>query len=338
MAFAFFRRRRKLVIIVMVVLMVTFLLTMGGVQEIEHLFGSISRVFGGRDPNLVAKSSVGNVYRRDLELAQQDMDVLGGQVFQQSLGGSDALASLARSSPDKSDAAVTGWMLLLQEAQKAGTLLSSDEARAQVQGMLKDRGGSDDSYEKFLTELRTTQSGVSEKLLLQAVGHWLGIERYFQTQLPTVPGLEAEQKALFRDLTEQVNLRVVVLQPEPFLAQAGKPLQADIDRMFTQYKDKFPGGAPSGEGFDFGYRLGDRVNVRYLTINAEAIRRVSVPEKAEISDYFLKHPEEFTLPTATAPAASRPAAPATMDFYDARPRIIEQLRPQVARSRMDELI
>lgn len=344
MAFAFFRRRRKLVIFVMVFLMMTFLLTLGGGgEEIKQIFDSVTRLFGGRDPNLMATSSVGSLYRKDRELAQQDVEILNTQAFQMRISTpADLVSALSQSGPDRTDAAATGWMLLLREAQKAGMILGPEETRTQIKAMLKDSGGGEDSYEKFLADLRSGSSPVGEKALLQAVGDWLGIERYFQAQLPlpTSSGLEAQQRALFRDLTEQVNLRVVVLQPEAFLAQAGKPTPADINRMFAQYKDKAPGSDPKNEGFDFGYLLGERVNVRYLTVNAEAIRRVSMPEKTEIADYFLKHREEFLLPTATAPGApaSRPANAATMDFYDARPRIIETLRPRVARVRMEELI
>ncbi|MEI7835887.1 MAG: hypothetical protein WCK05_05695, partial [Planctomycetota bacterium] len=299
------------------------------------------KLFGGRDPNLLAKSSVGNLYRKDLEIARQDLEILGGQILQQYVGGVDAVAALTRSNPDKSDAALTGWMLLLQEAQKAGMVPSPEETRTQLQVIVKERGGTDDTYTKFLAELRNMQPPVGEKMLLQSASHWLGIERYFQVQLPSGPGLEAEQKALFRDLTEQANLRVVVLQPEPFLSQAGTPTQTEIERLFALYKDKVPGTAPTSQAFGFGYRLGDRVKVRYLAVSAEAIHRASAPDKSEISDYFLKHSEEFLLPTATAPATaatSRPATAATMAFYDARPLIIETLRPRVARSRMDELV
>ncbi|MCY2931255.1 MAG: hypothetical protein NTV86_17560 [Planctomycetota bacterium] len=340
MAFAFFRRRRKLVIFVMVFLMVTFLLTLGGGgDEIKGVIDSITRLFGARDPNLVGESSLGKLYRNDLISARQDMEILGSQSFDSYIGSPSILAALAKTSSDKSESASNGWMLLLQEAQKAGMVMSPEETRAQLLAGTKARGRSEGDYDKLVTDLRSAQSSVSEKALLQAVSHWMAIEQYFRVQMPAGPGLLAEQKALFRDLSEQTNLRVVVLRPEPLLASASLPSDADIEALFNQYKDKVAGQATTGESFDFGYRLGDRVRVRTLTINAEAIRRVSVPEKTEIASYYLNHPEEFAPAPSTAPAASAPASrPAKIDFFTARPRIIETLRPQVARGRVDELV
>jgi len=341
MAFAFFRRRQKMVIIIMVVLMISFLIGYQGFQMLTR-----------KSPSdiVLGTTSVGKITRADYQQAQTDTVLLRQYV---GLGIPSRMAGPAIWPTDmefyqlltgeQSDLA---YALLLAEAEKSSVQVTEGDLDNFFARTGRPVGS--ESYRAMLANLKASQQ-LAEKHLRATVGRWLKIYKYYQATTVQTPPSEGEVQRLYRDLFEQIDLRVVTIPAETFLETIPLPIIEEIADQFDRYKAVEPGRFRHEASFGFGYRQSNRVRIAYLLLRDEPIRRVTQPSDKMVRDYYLRHREEFVeeLAPATAPAdpsSTPPTQPTTdvtsqpMPFSQAKERIVEQLKDTAVRQKIDDLL
>ena len=336
MALGFFRRRQKLVIIIMVALMVSFLV---GSYGFNMLFST--------DPmkEELGQTRYGELVRADFVAAQADLDVLGNI----GLGGNPfryppwptemEYFLLTRRNGDRAHHA---YALLLQEARSAGIVAS----QADVDAFFAQLGYSGEDYQSFLSTVRAA-GGWPESHVRRAIQNWLLISKAFAEFGVNCPPSEAQTALAFRNVKEEINIRVLRLKAADYLKEVPDPNEARITKHFNLYRARFPGQTRKVNDMGFGYREPGRAQIQYLLVRGDVIRRVTEPAFDQVVDYYNQHKDEFikkvpATGSATGPAASqpssRPAREVPMNFAEAKGRIVEKLRTEAAEARMDEVV
>ena len=243
------------------------------------------------------------------------------------------------------------WLLTVHEARRLGLSASS----AEVQVVLETLGVD----ERFLARLRQ-QTRIPQVLVEQAVRHWIMVQQYQSlvlgeafTPLPirlraiataqqyaqqgnilaatglirSVSGSQRLSEPLVQhfvaDQLATVAGEAVLVDHSRFLDQVPPPSEERLVELFERYRDTLPG---ESEPYGFGYRRPARVQIEWLTIPAEEVRRQVQVEPAEVDEFFEQNRDRFSPPGQPAPARL------TTDMYrQVRDLLREQKAQELAR-------
>jgi hypothetical protein len=335
MALEFFRRRQKMVIIIMVVLMVAFLVPSGMSMLLR------------KDPmkQEMGQTRWGALTRGDCLSAQSDMEVLtsiglGTNPYRYPPWPTEVAFYYLRAR--NGDRASLAYALLLLEARNAGVMVGDSDVKA-----FFDQIGLADPqrYREFISSLRASGRDLTEQLIRQAVRHWLMVNASTSEAQVGCPPSETEVAVTFRDMREQIDLRVLRLKADEFLKDVSEPNAPAIEEQFQKYRNVLPGQLRQPGQFSFGYEQPGRARIQYLLVRGDVIQRVTEPALNDMVDYWRQNKGEFVkkVPagaTTTGPAtqATQPTKDVLMTFAEAKPLVNEKLREEVVRGRMDELI
>jgi len=329
MALGFFRRRQKMVIIIMVALMVSFLV---GFQGFSMLLES--------DPAKedVARTRFGEMTRGEFWSAQADLDILSSMGMVSNPWQFPEFYLLRMRNGEQAREA---YALLLQEARHVGVLAGEGD----VDAFFARLGYTGENYNSLISTLRASQAAWPESRIRQAVRDYVLIGKAFSEFRVNCPPSERQAAVAFRDFKEEIKVRFVRLKAADYLKEVPDPNDKKLQEHFNLYRTRFPDQTRNINDMGFGYRQPARAQVQYLFIRGDAIRRISMPSFSQVHDYFKTRADEFTKKVpATAPAGGSATQPSTqpmrevpMTFAEAKERIVEKLRAEVAAGRMDEL-
>jgi len=326
MAFAFFRKRQKMVLIIMAALMVVFLI---GYRGLDAIF---RRGSGEEIP--VARTRYGELGLGERRGAQTDLELL-----RRLRPGHPAYFFLITSNGDQAGLA---YALLLQEARSKGVHVTTGE----VNRYLEARELTGQQYQAFLSQLRQQFRGASDSLVRSVITRWLMIRKYFVSQIVAVPPSETQLRHLYRDLNEQIDLRLVPVDAERFVDDMETPSSVEIVEQFNTYRDRIAGQYTADDPFGFGYRYPDRVRLEYLFVDQRVVERAIRPSDQQVMDYYIAHRDEFTkqVPVVTTQPAGedgyaiQPTTSQTQAVYRTEPMSFTEAREQVFTRLQQDLV
>lgn len=347
MALGFFRRRQKMVIIIMVVLMVAFLVPSG--------LSSLN--FFSRGGGAMGTTRMGEVSSEYVRRAQNTLGVLElsplrnilwilknrirTQIPQEALvyaGPYDQITSNEANT-------VRTMTLLIYEAQKHGVSVDS----AQVEAFKQAVGLTGEAYDRFLEDLHGKRFSTSQ--VEKAFKDWLAVCDYWQANAYDLPPSTAEMELQFKSLAEQISLDMVIVPADEFMDKVPTPTQEEIVKQFESNLQNPPGLVTSITSYGVGYLLPDRVQLSYLFLNQQVLQDVAQPtEEAAVRYWEAPENKQQKIPLPTTDAASAPAATTTsapalpevalgqVPFGQAKPVILNLLKPEVAEVTMNSLL
>jgi len=343
MAFGFFRRRQKMVVVIMAVLMISFLIGYQGFRMLTET-----------DPRdvVVAGTSAGDLTNGELLAADSDINLLSryvhlGQIQQRDIWPTEVEYLNLRYRNERAELA---YALLLKEAQEADIIVTEGDIDEFFRGAGRPIGS--EQYRAMISAFKAGTQ-LAEKHLRAAVGRWLRIHKAFVTAMANVPPSEQQLRRLYRDLNEQISLRVVKIEAQKFLDGAAEPSEQQIQAQFNQFRAERPGQFRSVASFGFGYRQPDRARVLYLFVSRDVVERVTRPGGKAALKHFLQNRSRYVkeLPVATsqpATSASRPATAAAtrpaevrrvpMKFSEAKQQIIEELKARAVNNKLEDVL
>lgn len=337
MALGFFRRNQKIVILIMVILMVAFLVPTGASTLLQ------------KDPlkREIGSTKLGSLTLGELQNAMVEMQILGmlglGNQGRQSPWPTDMEFMFLRANGERGAGEAYG--LLLKEARAVGVPVTEadvDNFLAQIDWPKPAR------YEQLVSMIRSGSQGWTEGVLRSTIADWLRITKYRADAEIDSPPSEAEVRLIYRDVFEQIALRVAKVDANEFTKAVRDPNEDELRRQFSLYNEQFPGMAPRVTDFGFGYRQQGKAALQYLLVRGDVIQRVVEPKLSDAYDFFNQNRAAFTKEVPVTQPATKPGdANATtkpaemkkvaMDFAEAKPQILERMRNDAARVKMDEV-
>lgn len=297
MTLKFFRRHSRIVLLAfMAVLMVVFVIG-----------NAIGRGFGGGNYNAKIGTAFGEpVTLADLRAADRDFQVAA------SLGlvplGLDRLQFVSDNARDVSLAIC----LLKREAQRIGIVIQP----SQIKALLQQRGVNDYQFNTLRDRF-----GLSRDGMYMAAARILAVGVLFrQAAQPAMMVPLPQLQRAYRDFAQTARVKVSLLAAGAFIPQVPPPTEEQILAAFEAGKDRET--SHTDEELVFGYKLPDRVQIEYLTVDPAAIEDLVMIREADARQFYEDHQSKYQKP-AEGPLSIDTGSPTMV------PQTYEEVRPQV---------
>lgn len=206
------------------------------------------------------------------------------------------------------------WYVLNAEALRNGVYVSQEEINQIKAGIRAD----------VLNSFRESQK-LSIRQIDEALQSYLRIEEGARRAASAVSVSEADVREFVRNVSEKVDVDIVVVDPQKLIDAAYQPTDEELKVQFDKYKDTKPGGPGN-----FGYQLPEATQVEFIQVSADALAKTQAIGEDEAYSYWTAHKTEFkkpaTQPATTAPA-TRPEQPQPYEsFHEAKVKVVEKLQ------------
>jgi len=312
----------------MAVLMVSFLVGAQGLSALTQ-----------KDPwkKAIATTRLGELKRRDYRQGQLDFRILLRYL---GLGNPRRMIDPKKIVPTdfemltlaRDRAPVDAYTLLYHEASESGYKTYTAEAESFLQRIGLPKGS---PQRQNLVAMMRGRLAVADKDIVEAVKHWLTINKSFAAARVDSPPSEQQVRHLFRDLVEQIDLRVATIPAESLLEEVPQPSDEEITAQFEQDRDVFPGSFTEENPFGFGYKQPDRIRISYMLVDRLVIERVTSADEQAVRDYYRSHRSEFVEPATTQPT-TKPAR--QRKFSEVKQQIAADLKSEAVRKRIEDLL
>ncbi|HSV27703.1 MAG TPA: hypothetical protein VLH60_07405 [Sedimentisphaerales bacterium] len=186
------------------------------------------------------------------------------------------------------------WILLNAEADRAGMASSKEEA-AQILSefipRLPELRGV--PFREYMTWL--ISQGISEEEALTTYAKLIKVFRYAQLKTSQELVTTNQLKAIVRNRTETMDPNVVRIDASVFLDPNAAFTQEQLTGQFEAFKNFLEGDYTDENPYGFGYRLPSRVQLEYLILNMDDVRRaVPRPGMQEMQAHYQENKDSYT--------------------------------------------
>lgn len=212
-------------------------------------------------------------------------------------------------------------MLLMREAELMNVRVSREEVKKTLV-----RGG---VSEERLASLRDAMR-IGFDDIYTAVADWMAVLRVANIQSSAAFISEPRLEARFKQDKQQADFSLAVIGSKAFLDRVPEPSDEQIADFFEEHKALEQGHTE--DELVFGYRLPDRVQVEYLTVDPKRIQSQVRIREVEARRFFEEHANRYTkqVPKALEGPMAEPEGPemetVQMTYDEARDRVREDYR------------
>jgi hypothetical protein len=209
------------------------------------------------------------------------------------------------------------WLTIHLLAKEAGDLgISVSEAK--IMQMMQQRGFQDSQFD-FVRE----RFGLSRKGVFASLSRTLAIGVMFETQLEAALAVPLPQLQLaYRDRAQKASVKVSVIDAEAFVLQTDPPTEEQLLAHFEAGKDREDAHTPAA--LAYGYRLPDRIQLEYLTVDPVEIEPLVMIREADAVSFYEANKSKYQT-EAVGPLAIG-AATVQQTYEEARDRVREAVR------------
>ncbi|MEW6252409.1 MAG: hypothetical protein AB1716_17355 [Planctomycetota bacterium] len=268
---------------------------------------------GGRDPTL--KQKIGEAFGRTItvrDVRQADADVrLISSLFGFQLPEEQRFQ----------------YYLLMEEAERMGIRVPRSEAQA----YLTESGASEEALQSL-----QRQTGRSYDQIFDVLARWLAVERVLALQTAGLVDSLPRREAEYRDNRQEAAAKLSVIDDRAFVHKVPEPTEEQIQAFFEATKDR--ASAHTDTEFVYGYKLPNRVQVEYVTVDPNQMRDRIHVTAAQAKKWMEDNQSRYMKPNplATQPASELPQVPMTYD--EARDRVRADYRAARALEEAQRLV
>ncbi len=281
---------RTLIMIVMALLLVAFL-----IPDTIQAIGRRDRTPEHDIGHLPGRK----VTTRDLIQVQADISVLPGINVRQ-----------------LTDQQLLDMYLLMQEAEQAGIRVGE----AEVDAVLQQSGNVNETLLQLQRAARR-----SPKQIRAAIARWLAMNRLSELLAAGVVDSLPRQEVAYRDSQQHADVQISVLDAKAFIPRVPEPSDEQLQEFFQQGRERTT--AHTENELVFGWRLPDRVQIEYLTVDPAKVQDSISVQISQVKKYFDENAAAYTkIDTSTQPAPGQPPPKVPMTFEEAKERVRKDYR------------
>ncbi len=156
-------------------------------------------------------------------------------------------------------------------------------------------------------------------------------------------------RRLYRDLYEQIALRIVKFPADDFVKDVPEPTPEQVNEQFEKYRRNLEGSYPDETSFGFGYYQLPKVRISWFAIRPYVVARVVNVSDEDVRRHYRENKAKYVkkVPIETAAttqgdegATSKPVEYRTeeMDINEAWDQIVVELKVSTVISKMNKII
>jgi len=194
----------------------------------------------------------------------------------------------------------TYWLLLKDEAERAGANVSSEQSRDLLE-KIAPQLFSGATYMQMMETLMS-HYGVSEDEILTVFGKLLTVLDYVKLICSNENVTINEVMHDASEKGETVDAELVRFDSSIFARSQPEPAEQAITEQFDKYKGFLAGSVSEENPYGFGYKLPDRVALEYLAVKLDDISKiVKPPAEEETEEYYHGNIRQFTTSVPSDP-------------------------------------
>lgn len=207
--------------------------------------------------------------------------------------------------------------LIMEESRRMGIRVSQSE----LQTVELDARGLAEARARYRRSLESIRGLVARYMAAMYRSNGLNGEAV----TATTPRVERA----YRDQTQEVVCKLSIIDAKALADTIGVPTEEEIQEEFEAGKNRTT--TINEDGHQFGYRLGNRVQIEYLTIDPAKVQDSIHVKESEAKEYYAAHRSQYTrsVPKVAATQSTQPAAPE----YETIELSYEEAKEQVKRDR-----
>ncbi|MBC8378884.1 MAG: hypothetical protein H8E62_06905 [Planctomycetes bacterium] len=183
------------------------------------------------------------------------------------------------------------WILLKAEAYKAGTIVSTEQAKETLRDIVPQMMGIDAAQ---LVQQIIRQNNLTEDQIARTFADLLSVLEYANTVVNNEAVTLNQVKAFVGRSKERLDVEFVKVPAKLFVDENAAVSDADIQKQFENFKASMPNDPTPENPFGFGYRLPKRVQVEYMVIKTDDIKsQIASPTSEAMEDYYSRNVQQF---------------------------------------------
>lgn len=319
MALQFFRKHKKYFNILMIAA-VFAMVTFGGLMYAGDAVDVFKNWMAGEDPRdptvlLAYGQKITWSERRQVEVncesgarfveyvryvsqfgGQKDVQAIA-QTFRSSVMLYRYSAASQSGTPEDVRKVADATAVLMLEAKRAGIVVSDETIKNTVLSEWAAAGVTD----QVLGGLVRQFFGGSTEVLYSVLRQELTLGLYLESIGQGATVTEQDVWAAYRNINQKAKVQTVDLKYETYLPKIAQPTEAEVEAQFAKYKSVLldDPAAP------FGYKIPNRVEFQYLTVDVKAIEADQQVTEEEIKKYYDENKDSRYVKPA-APAKPEP--------------------------------
>ena len=225
------------------------------------------------------------------------------------------------------------WLLLKEEAQKAGCIISNDEAAQTLRYLVPQITNNQIDAAELVNEI-ITRSNVSEEHVLEMFSDMMSILAYADNVMNCQAVTINQIKASLGRSKESIDVEYVKIEAEPLIDKNADISDAQIQEQFDAYKATFPNIPTDDNPYGFGYKLPKRVQLEYMVVLIDDItKRVERPSHEAMEEYYSNNLTNFqTMEPSDPDDPESEKVTKTRSFAEVAPEIRQTLEAAKAQT------
>lgn len=317
------KNSKKIMVFVVIFSMVSFVIGYTGLQIFFSFFGGQNPVIGtfadgqkirARDHYLPAQSELQllRMLAADRVLMAQGNQGLAGPLmahllFPDSEAAVDLAAQLKQAAQqgqlpvslgaieaffnERTQPEIT-WILLKEEARKAGGVVSDATAQKLLGQVLPQLGQGTDAS-KVLAEIMT-RTHATEAQIVRAFADLLGVMFYTAGILDGQAVTTGQIQNAVARTQEKFDAEAVRIPAEWFINSTAEVTPEELTAQFETYKAHPAGQFSDDNPFGFGYKLPKRVRLEFMAVMVDDIKaQIESPTAEQMEEYYSRNLDRF---------------------------------------------
>jgi hypothetical protein len=244
----------------------------------------------------------------------------GGTIFQHDLRQADSDLSIVGTMMGRRPFPPLDFYLLSEEAARLGVRVSPDSIRKSYEQAGLGSGVVSEIAQRF---------NISHDGVYQALARFSQVMQAYGLVQSGVVASAPRIRQEFRNDKQQATIRVSVVSDDMFADKVPEPTEEELVAHFEAGRDRTT--AHEDDGFLFGYRHGDRVQVEYLTVDPVVVERTIRVSRKEADDFYDSNAKYYVkrVPVTPATSTTQPTPPRFETRQLGRDEALEQVRDDV---------
>jgi hypothetical protein len=186
------------------------------------------------------------------------------------------------------------WLLLTDEARSAGIRIPNEEVGRLLASAIPQLFNGL-NFPQVISDIMARR-GIPEKQILSTLGKLLAVLQYAQI-ICSNEDLTTRQVMNMVDRTEEkIDVEFVQFDSSLLAESEPEPNEAKILEQFNKYKSRRGGFVikdANTPGYDFGYKLPNRVKIEYIAVKLDDVRTIiKPPTQDQMEEYYSRNKEQ----------------------------------------------
>ncbi|MCE5186304.1 MAG: hypothetical protein LLF76_09290 [Planctomycetaceae bacterium] len=185
------------------------------------------------------------------------------------------------------------WILLKAETYRAGFVIPTESARLTLQAIVPQMTNKQLDYASLMSQV-VRRTNLPEEQILRTFADLMSVMGYAGNVLNNQAVTISQIRAQVARNQERIDAEYARIPADEFIDPNAQPAEADLQKQFDAYKAFAPNIFTPEDPFGFGYKLPKRVQIEYLIVPLDEVKKnIEKPTAEAVENYYTTNISQF---------------------------------------------